>query len=140
MNDKFLEKLSTITDRFYELERLLSDPEIIANQEKLKEYSLEHHNLQPIVDSNEKLCSLDADLEAANQMKLEKDVEMQQLADEEIQHCTKEREQLIKELQILLIPSDPDDNSNVFLEIRAGTGGDEAANSDPKSRRRVNSH
>lgn len=125
MNEKFIEKLSSITDRFYELERLLGDPEIIANQEKLKEYSLEHHNLQPIVSSSEKMQSLDKELAAAKQM--ESDPEMQELATEEIQRCTQEKEQLIKELQILLIPSDPDDSSNVFLEIRAGTGGDEAA-------------
>ncbi len=126
MNEKFLNKLDNLTDRFHELEVLLGQPEIINNQNEFKQYSVEYYNLQPIIHNSDKLKSLETDIAAAKNMLEDTDLSMRELAQEELKSCQLAHNKVLKELHILLLPKDPDDSCNVFLEIRAGTGGDEA--------------
>lgn len=120
-------KLDHLADRFEELSALLSDPETLGNQEKYRNYSKEYSDLEPIIQTYQTYQQAQAGIVAAQQMTSDEDLEMREMAREEMQSLQAELEPLELEIQRLLIPRDPNDSRNIFLEVRAGTGGDEAA-------------
>ncbi len=122
-------KLEELKNRFEEISRLLSDPEVVANREKFTQLSKEFSELEPIVICYEQIQMVASEI-SDNQSLIQDascDNELRELAQEEIKVCESKLETLENEIRILLIPKDPNDQSNVYLEIRAGTGGDEAA-------------
>ncbi len=123
-----LEKLKDIETKYTEVERALGDPAQIANQQRLMELSKTHAELSPIVSTYQKYQQLEAALEEMQLMlESETDVEIIGLAEEELAILTTQKEELTAELKLLLIPKDPNDEKNVIIEIRAGTGGEEAS-------------
>jgi peptide chain release factor 1 len=120
-------KLENLLDRQEELDGLLSDPENINNQNKFRELSQEYAEIRPIVSCFNEYRKTTEEIENAKEMLKDNDKEMQELATEELKQAEEKYEQLDSELQVLLLPKDPADNNNIFLEIRAGTGGEEAA-------------
>ena len=127
MKATLLTKLEQLEGRFEEIAALLADPDIISDQDKFRALSVEYSQLEKVVDQYRAYREALANLETAQEMANDDDPDMRALAQEEIDTAQAVLEELDKELKILLIPSDPHDNSNLFLEIRAGTGGDEAA-------------
>lgn len=127
MKESILLKLESIKERHEEISAELSDPNVINDQNEFTKLSKEYSNLSPIVSKfNEHLQAVE-DLETAQEMANDSDKDMKVMAQEEIKSAEKTLTQLESDLQTLLLPKDPHDESNVFLEIRAGTGGDEAA-------------
>ena len=127
MKASIRQKLDTLSERLEEINALLSDSETIADNNKFRELSKEYAQLNPIIMVfNNYRGALD-DLEAAEEMLSEDDAEMREMAEDEAKSAKKLIERLDDELQILLLPTDPLDENNVFIEIRAGAGGDEAA-------------
>lgn len=124
-----LDKLAKIADKYEELTALLSQPDIINNSRKLQDLSKEQAKIQPIFEMYHKLTDKNQEFEDNSQMASdpEEDPEMRDLAKIEIKRLKEEIEALNAEAQVLLLPKDPDDEKNTILEIRAGTGGDEAA-------------
>jgi peptide chain release factor 1 len=120
-------KLEATHDRFEEVAGLLADPEIIGNQNRFRDLSREYAKLEPIVGLFRRYEALTADIAAAGEMAADSDPEVRQMAGEELESLGDKRDALELDLLKALIPPDPHDGSNVFLEIRAGTGGDEAA-------------
>ena len=127
MKESILAKLEKLSDRYEELAALMSDPDVIGDQNLFREYSKEYAELEPVVKSFAAYNEAQADLEEAELMLKDSDPDMREMAKEELSDAKSRIEALETELQILLLPKDPNDASNVFLEIRAGTGGDEAA-------------
>ena len=117
-------KLDHLADRFEELSALLSDPETLGDQEKYRNYSKEYSDLEPIIQTYQAYQQAQEGIEAAQQMASDEDLEMREMAREEMLSLQAEIEPLELELQRLLIPRDPNDSRNIFLEVRAGTGGD----------------
>ena len=106
---------------------LLSTQEIMANQNRFRELSVEYSQLEPVVTTWGKWKQAGQSMEEAQSLLKGQDKEMQELASEELASATEQQQALEKHLNVLLLPKDPDDDNNIFLEIRAGTGGDEAA-------------
>jgi peptide chain release factor 1 len=127
MKVSLLTKLETLTDRHEEVAALLSDSQTIANQTKFRELSREYAELEPVVACYSRYSQVKADLEEAQQMLNDADPEVRDMAREELTSGGQLLSGLEAELQTLLLPRDPRDSHNIFLEIRAGTGGDEAA-------------
>ncbi len=127
MKASLLGKLETLADRHEELGALLSDSEVIADQQRFRDLSREYSELETVVQCFARYRQVDADLEEARLLLQDADADMRAMAEEEISSGEQQRESLELELQKLLLPRDPNDTHNVFLEIRAGTGGDEAA-------------
>jgi len=127
MKSSIISKLDNIQNRFEELNILLSESDVIADQTVFVAYSKEYSELEPVVSSYCKFTQLKSELDDLQVLTSDEDPEVAALADEEIKDVEKRLAGLIETLQLLLIPKDPDDSNNVFLEIRAGTGGDEAA-------------
>ncbi len=125
--DTLKSKLEGIEDRVRELELLLSDPGIIGDQSKFRALSREHAELDPLVRCYQRYHAVEDNLAAAEEMLRDGDAGIRAMAEEELASGKQARAALEEELQILLLPRDPADDSNIFLEIRAGTGGDEAA-------------
>ncbi|MGY6278322.1 peptide chain release factor 1, partial [Methylomonas sp. MgM2] len=120
-------KLENLGDRFEEITALLSQPEVQNNQNQFRSLSQEYAQIEPIVACYKTYQDNESNLESAMEMAKDSDPELREMAKEEIGAAEEKREELEQELQILLLPKDPNDNRNIFLEIRAGTGGDEAA-------------
>ena len=127
MKDSLLKKLDVINDRFDELSALLSDQSIISEQEKFRSYSKEYADLEPVVKCYQAYCKANQEFDDANDLLKDDDPEIREIANEALLDAKKSLESYSKDLQFLLLPKDPNDRSNIFLEIRAGTGGDEAA-------------
>jgi peptide chain release factor 1 len=127
MNPSLNAKLESLLERYEELEHLLSEADVIAVQEKFRAYSKEYAELEPVVLSFRDKQTLLQSLQEAEVMRKDSDPDVREMAEEEVSSCQERLEQLDVELQKLLLPKDPRDGCNVFLEIRAGTGGDEAA-------------
>ena len=127
MNPSTLEKLEGLSDRLEELSSLLSDAEVIANQQRFRGFAKEHSELTPIVHAYQRYNRVLGDIASARDLLADADPDMKALAQEELDAAEARRAGLERELETLLIPKDPADNSNIFVEIRAGTGGDEAA-------------
>ncbi|PID73512.1 MAG: peptide chain release factor 1 [Desulfobacterales bacterium] len=122
-----LDKLQGVEERFRQVEALLSDPEIMKDREAFQKYAREHGELSKIVDVFREYRDVLRDLEDNEAFLREEDPELRELAREEIAFLAEKRGMLEADLKQLLIPGDPNDDKNVLLEIRAGTGGDEAA-------------
>jgi peptide chain release factor 1 len=120
-------KLEQLMERAEELNGLLSQPDVIKNQNEFRKLSREHAELSPVVSTYEKYRKAIAELDSINAMLGDGDAEMRAMAQEELESAEERVAQTENELQLLLIPKDPNDQRNIFLEIRAGTGGDEAS-------------
>ena len=127
MKESLKVKLMTLANRYRELGAMLSDAEIISNQDRFRNYSKEYAQLEPIALCFKKYQEAVEGIDAANAMLEENDDDMKALAEEELDSLKPLIPELEQELKILLLPKDPNDESNVFLEVRAGTGGNEAA-------------
>ncbi len=128
MKDSIRRKLETISERQEELDALLSEAEVITNQDKFRAFSKEYAEIKPVVDCFQRFLKTEEAQNSAEEMlNSETDSELRAMAEEEMYEAKAQLEVLEQELQLLLLPKDPDDSSNIFLEVRAGTGGDEAA-------------
>ena len=130
MSDKniTLDRLTGIKIRFEEVGQMITDPEIISDMKRYIQLNKEYKNLEPIVKAyNEFKQNLDNIKSARQMLEQEKDPEMREMAKLEIEESNELLEKLEEEIQILLIPKDPEDDKNAVMEIRAGTGGDEAS-------------
>lgn len=127
MNESILAKLEKLQDRYEELAALMSDPGVINDQNRFREFSKEYAELEPVVKAFTAYQEAEADLAEAQLMAEDSDPDMREMAREELSDAKARIEQLEAELQVLLLPKDPNDSRNVYLEVRAGTGGDEAA-------------
>ena len=119
------ENLNDVEKRYEELTKLISNPDVISNQNTWRKYMKEHSDLEPIVMKYREYKKVESDLEAAKEMMNDKD--LKDLAEEEMLKAKEKLPKLEEELKILLIPKDPDDDKNIICEIRAGAGGEEAA-------------
>ena len=127
MKESILNKLDSLLDRHEELGALLSDSEIISNQNKFRALSKEYAEVEPVVKTYERYRQALEDIEEAQLLLKDSDADMREMGKEEFNSAKANRDELEMELQTLLLPRDPNDSNNVFLEVRAGTGGDEAA-------------
>jgi peptide chain release factor 1 len=122
------EKLKEIEARYDELEREMADPGVIADQLKYKKVTKAHSDLEDIVTHYRGLKKVMGEIQATGEMLRDKlDLELRELAEAELASLEEDRSSLEERLRVLLLPSDPLDEKNVIMEIRAGTGGDEAA-------------
>ena len=127
MKATLVSKLETLTDRHEEVSALLGDSQTIADQNKFRDLSREYAELEPVVTCYAQYKRVKVDLDEAQQMLDDTDPDVREMAQEELLSAGESLATLELELQKLLLPRDPNDSHNVFLEIRAGTGGDEAA-------------
>jgi peptide chain release factor 1 len=127
LKDSIRNKLENTRDRFEEIAGLLADPDIIGTQNRFRDLSREYAKLDPVVSLFRKYESLQRDMDAARELANDADSEIRTMGEDELAELTERQDELELTLKKALIPPDPHDNSNVFLEIRAGTGGDEAA-------------
>ncbi|QQE78808.1 peptide chain release factor 1 [Alicyclobacillus sp. SO9] len=122
------DKLENIAQRYDELSEMLCDPNIISDTDKLRKYSKEQSDIAPTVETYRRYLQVENQLSEAKEMLQEKlDSEMKEFVKSEIEESEAELERLQEELQLLLLPKDPNDDKNVFVEIRAAAGGGEAA-------------
>jgi len=121
------ERLSSLTERHQELSALLSEPDVIADQARFRDLSREYARLEELTTTFQRYRQAESDLAAAQQLLDEPDAELRAMAADECDAAGERLAELESALELLLIPEDPLDHANVFLEIRAGTGGDEAA-------------
>jgi peptide chain release factor 1 len=127
MKDSIRFKLESVRERFEEIAGLLADPDVIGDQNKFRDLSKEYARVEPVVQSFQKYEGILGDIAAAEEMANDSDEDVREMGQEELAGLEEQREALLVDLQKALIPPDPYDESNVYLEIRAGTGGDEAA-------------
>ena len=127
LTNSMMSKLESLRDRFEEVAALLSDAEVMTDRERFTALSKEYAEIEPVVGCYRRAMELEANIADNEQLLEEEDPEMRELAQQDIAGCRAQLKDLTSELQKLLLPKDPNDQSNVFLEIRAGTGGDEAA-------------
>lgn len=122
------EKLEAVVNRYNEIEKLISDPEVIQNNTLYTKYSKEMKDIEPVVETYLRYKDINKRIKEDEEIiETEKDEELKKMAKEELEELLQEQDKVITELKILLLPKDENDEKNVFLEIRAGTGGDEAA-------------
>tara|TARA_B100000686_G_scaffold352842_1_gene456203 strand:- start:1983 stop:3050 length:1068 start_codon:yes stop_codon:yes gene_type:complete len=122
------DKLQIFEERYEELNSLMSDPAVIARQKEFKAYAREHSELAPVVAEYRVFKKIEREIEENNRLvNGEKDEEMLELAEEELSSLKNDLETVADRLKVLLLPKDPRDERNVIIEIRAGTGGEEAA-------------
>lgn len=122
-----LDKLRAIEHKFEELNRMLMDPEVLAKPAELQRYSKEQAEIVPLVEKIKEYSKLLTDIEGAEEILQTGDGDLRELAQEELSQLREMKPQIEEELKIMLLPKDPRDEKNVILEIRAGTGGEEAA-------------
>ncbi len=126
MKDSIITKLGNLVERHEEVTALLSDPAVIGDQNRFRDLSREYARLEPLVRDYRMWREARADAAAAVEMAADRDPELRALAEEELVAANARLESLELELKKYLVPHDPLDEANIFLEIRAGTGGDEA--------------
>jgi peptide chain release factor 1 len=127
MKDSIRRKLEKLDERFEEISRLLSDAGVIGRQNQFRELSMEYARLGPLVDRYRRFVALEGDAAIAQELAEDADPATKNLGEEELAELNPRILGEELELQRLLVPKDPHDDSNIFLEVRAGTGGDEAA-------------
>lgn len=125
MTPEIKTKLQTASERHEEIGHLMSDPDVMSDQNKFRDLSKEYASLEDLVKTFAQYK--DAEQEIADAKEMMDDPEMREMAQESLQEAKENLKIHEKALQILLIPKDPDDDKNIFLEVRAGTGGDEAS-------------
>lgn len=122
------DRIEKMVYRHKEVQKMISDPDVIKNQKKYRELSQEYSHLEDVVTTHESLEKLKGEkADAAELLEMESDPELKEMAKEELEGLGEKIEAMEKELQVLLVPRDPLDGKNIIMEIRAGTGGDEAA-------------
>ena len=125
MKDTMRDRLERLAHRLIEIDAMLSEPDVVEDMDNFRRLSRERAEIEPVVEVFNEYTSTEGDMEAAQEMM--RDPEMKEMGEEEF-HLAKERiEALEGRLEILLLPKDPDDGRSVFLEIRAGAGGDESS-------------
>ncbi|SUD61488.1 peptide chain release factor 1 [Ectopseudomonas oleovorans] len=127
MKASLLNKLDNLSDRFEELTALLGDAEVIAKQAQFRAYSKEYAEIEPVIATFRELRKVQGDLEGAQALLKDSDPDLREMAELEVDQAKEALVVLEDKLQRMLLPKDPNDGRNVYLEIRAGTGGDEAA-------------
>ena len=127
MKQSIRNKIELLIERNEELAALMSDPDVIGNQDQFRAYSMEYAELEPIVLSFQQFKQTEDDIQEAKILANDNDPDMKEMGKEELKDSLARLEIVELELQKLLLPKDPNDSKNVFLEVRAGTGGDEAA-------------
>ncbi|MGE5842440.1 MAG: PCRF domain-containing protein, partial [Deltaproteobacteria bacterium] len=125
--DGMFSKVKEIEERFNEIETELARPEVIRDQKIYQKYLKEHSNLFPIISAYRKYESIQKNIEDNRSLLEDPDAEIRKLAKEEVDVLKTELDRTEGELKVLLLPEDPNDQKNIILEIRAGTGGEEAA-------------
>jgi len=127
MKASLLNKLDILQDRFEELTALLGDAEVISDQTRFRAYSREYAEVEPVITAFKEWRKVQDDLEGAQALLKDSDPDLREMAVEEVREAKEQLAALEVQLQRMLLPKDPNDGRTVFLEIRAGTGGDEAA-------------
>ena len=127
MNLSIRNKLERIAERYTEITALLADPGVQSDQNQFRALGREYAQIEPVVQCFKQYQQNQDDLSEAEAMLKDDDPDMREMGAEELKNTKSKQETLELELQKLLLPTDPNDDSNIFLEIRAGTGGDEAA-------------
>ncbi|HEY4750047.1 MAG TPA: peptide chain release factor 1 [Steroidobacteraceae bacterium] len=127
MKEFIRQRLQKIADRFEEVGRILASTDISGGSQQFRELSMEYARLQPLAERIGHYHALESDLRAARELQADADPGMRALGEEEVARVGREIEAGEVELRKLLLPTDPRDEKNIFLEVRAGTGGDEAA-------------
>ncbi|PKL47619.1 MAG: peptide chain release factor 1, partial [Nitrospira bacterium HGW-Nitrospira-1] len=122
-----LSKLLQIENKYENLTELLMDPKVLSVQADFQKYSKEYAELCPLVEKIREYKKIVADLESTEELLKSGDSELKELAQAELEELKKRKPLLESELKLMLLPTDPRDAKNVILEIRAGTGGEEAA-------------
>lgn len=122
-----IEKLAEVEKRYEQLEQLLTDPQLLSQQKEYSRVAKERADLEELVSSYREWKRTEQEIEENRELLKEKDEAIRELAKEELSALREKKERLESRLKILLLPKDPNDNKNVILEIRAGTGGEEAA-------------
>ncbi|MCC9077159.1 peptide chain release factor 1 [Litorilinea aerophila] len=122
-----IEKLTKVAERYDEINRLMADPEVLADYQRLNELAQERSELEELVQTFRRYQNVEQQLQENRMLLDDQDPELAELAAQEIESLEAEQEALEERLKILLLPKDPRDDKNVIVEIRAGTGGDEAA-------------
>ena len=125
MNESMRAKLSSLGRRLEEIDAMLSSPEVGSDMNKFRDLSRERAEIEPVVQKVREYEKYEK--QRAESEELLSDPDMKELAQAEFTECREKLEQLDKDLEIMLLPTDPNDKRNIFLEIRAGTGGDESA-------------
>jgi len=121
------QKLHEVENRYQELERLLSDPKILGNPKELPKFARERAELAKLVETYRVYKRVNEEIQTSQELLAETDEEMRELAKAELHSLREKQAALEQEMKLLLLPKDPRDDKNIFLEIRAGTGGEEAA-------------
>jgi len=127
MNQSIITKLEQLSMRLEEINALLSEQSIASDPNKFRELSIEHSQLSPINDQYNQYLSTISDIDTAKKLLTEDDQDIKEMAEEEISSGQNKLDQLELELKKLLLPKDPNDSRDIIIEIRAGTGGDEAS-------------
>ena len=127
MKPSIRQKLDKLAERFEEVGRLLAEPDATASQGRFRDLSMEYARLQPLAQRYGEYRRLERDLTTARELAADSDADARELGEEESRSLGARLESEENELKKLLVPSDPRDDSNIYLELRAGTGGDEAA-------------
>ncbi|HKK58887.1 MAG TPA: peptide chain release factor 1 [Salinivirga sp.] len=122
-----LEKLEGIKIRFEEVAELITDPEVIADVKRYVKLNKEYKNLEPIIETGNEYKLVLENIETSKEMLSGEDEEMKEMAKMELEELEAKKDELEEKIKVLLVPKDPEDEKNVVLEIRAGTGGDEAS-------------
>ena len=127
MKSSIRERLVELAERYEEVSHLLADPDVIADKDRFRDLSREFSRLEPVVKDFAAFGAAETDMSAADELCASDDAEMRELGEEEKEGLGRQLHELEQKLLVHLIPHDPDDDANLYLEIRAGTGGDEAA-------------
>lgn len=127
MKESIRQKLQHLVERLDEVNALLSEPEVMSDQNRFRTLSQEHAQLTPVVETFTQYEATEGDLNEAKEMINSGDPDLKEMGQEELPGLTQKLEELSLALQKMLLPKDPNDDANIFLEVRAGTGGDEAA-------------
>jgi len=127
MKASLLNRLDILQDRYEELTALLGDAEVISDQNRFRSYAKEYADIEPVILAYRQRCKVQEDLSEAQALLKDADPDLREMAVEEVAAAKAQLLELEGQLQRLLLPKDPNDGRNVFLEVRAGTGGDEAA-------------
>ncbi len=121
-------QLQAIKERYFQLEEQLGDPELVKDMAKFRKLNKDYKDMQPVVQAYDTYSTILGNIADSRQIiQHEKDAELKEMAREQLDQLEVEKENLEKEIRILLLPKDPEDEKDAILEIRAGTGGDEAA-------------
>lgn len=122
-----LNKLEEVADRFREVEGLLSDPTVLKDQNRYRALTIEHSELIDVVKDYERCCRIREEIAGSQELLKDPDAEVREMANADVSELETELTELEEQLKLMLLPKDPNDQRNVVLEVRAGTGGDEAA-------------